>query len=75
MKTLLLVQDECAPDSLEYFDKKFLTIVGESRESFKKTAVKRTYLDDLIFEWSKNNFILHISGDFPFYSLSKVEIT
>lgn len=65
MKTIL-EQDDCAPDSLEYFDKKFKEITGENRYDFIKSS--KYVNNDSYF---KDNYILSTSIDGPYWRLEE----
>ena len=68
---LILEQDDAAPDSLEYFTKEFLRIVGVGIQTFKSKAKRHEFggcinHDDGIF-------VLQWCEDRPFYWLFEIE--
>ena len=71
-KTLVISQDDCAPDAREYFDNKMKSIVGYTIEGFKARASAVIKKDDHS-EYVLNNYVLTISADDPFYKLYKLK--
>lgn len=70
MKKTLTQQDDCAPDSLEYFDKRFEKILGCTRKEFKNKSVYTSVDDGYSHYWRFENYILEIHADDPYYKLS-----
>ena len=58
---LLLEEDDCAPDSFEYFSTKFKEIVGESVNDFSKKSSQS--INGVSITYKKGEFILTLSGD------------
>jgi hypothetical protein len=73
-----LVQDECAPDAMEYFEKEFIEKMGMTVKEFKAKALKIEVDDGYGFEWLWTNegfhYCLSIEAGDPFYKLYKTEI-
>ena len=65
----LLQQDDCAPDSLEHFEKMFYEETGLTILEFKDTSSLNGSLD--ILTWRLGDYFLSISADDPFYLLQK----
>lgn len=68
---ILLQQDDCAPDSLKYFDIRFQQIVGMSRHDFMAVAERSSVDDDYFIEWSYNGYVLSINAGDQFFVLSE----
>lgn len=66
-RKVILVQDEIAPDSLEYFSEKFKQKVGISLDEFKKKAFKVSLKMEIIY--CHKNYRLSWCYDDPFYIL------
>lgn len=71
--TKLFQQDDCAPDSLEYFESKLYEEVGVSLAGFIYQG-EFTHKGDLM-DWILDGYVLSISADDPFYILSKEDLT
>lgn len=71
--TKLFQQDDCAPDSLEYFESKLYEEVGVSLIGFKDQG-EFTHGGDCM-DWVLDGYVLSVSADDPFYILSKEELT
>jgi hypothetical protein len=69
------VQDECAPDALEYFEKSLVHITGYSLSEFKKAAKYTESHDGLHIEWQLDYWILEYDGDDPYHKLRKVAMS
>lgn len=68
-KKIILQQDDCAPDSYEYFEKDFKRITGLSVNEFRNIG-KELNEDVIIY----NNFILGLkTADYQFYTLYQIE--
>ncbi len=66
---LLFQQDDCTPDSYEYFCKKFKAEVGvEFRDWFSET-VCLTNDDSLVYE--NENYRAEVTADDPYWKLYK----
>lgn len=70
MKKKLTQQDDCAPDSLECFDKRFEQIVGCTRKEFQTKATRKDVDEGYNTYWTFENYILEIHADDPYYKLS-----
>lgn len=65
---VVLQQDDCAPDSLETFERHFPDFAGGlSVESFKAQALRKE--EGISVCWVLGNLELSYSADDPFYSL------
>lgn len=69
MAKLILMQDDCAPDSLEFFDKQMFDLLGMDIEMFKSISIKKTQPD--YFKYIDGEYYLEISADDPFWKLYK----
>tara|TARA_R110002051_G_scaffold102560_1_gene174034 strand:- start:476 stop:709 length:234 start_codon:yes stop_codon:yes gene_type:complete len=67
--TKLFQQDDCASDSLDYFESKLYEEVGVSLSSFKDQGEFTCGLN--FMDWVLDGYVLSISTDDPFYILSK----
>ncbi len=65
----LFQQDDCAPDSLEYFENKLYEEVGFSLAEFKYQGEFTCGLN--FMDWVLDGYVLSVSSDDPFYILSK----
>lgn len=65
---LLHHEDECAPDSLEYFIKEIKEKFGADFHKIRKEG-KRTEVTELCTQFQLGNFILDYNGDHPYYIL------
>lgn len=65
----LFQQDDCAPDSLEYFESKLYNEVGTSLSCFKEQGEFTCGPD--FMDWVLDGYVLSISADDAFYTLSK----
>jgi len=70
-KAYLLVEDDCAPDARETFEREFLKIIKLTLEQFKDKAIKTTRDNNYFVEYRLYGYLLEISADFPHYMLSK----
>ena len=72
----LLVQDDCAPDAMQYFLAAFRKEMGMTLNEFKSIATKEGEEDWT--EWALTSQGIHyrvaISADDPYYKLYKTEI-
>ena len=68
---IVLQQDNCAPDGLEYFDIRFQQIVGMSRHDFMAIAERSSTDNDYFMEWSYNGYVLSINAGDQYFVLSK----
>ena len=74
MSKYLLIEDECAPDAREFFEKEFKEKVGVSLQEFREKAVREKNKDDgysVVYIYV--GFKLSYSADDPYYHLSKIE--
>ena len=62
----LLIEDECAPDSYEFFNKKLKKITGYSIKDFKEKGNKIKY------GYILNNYKIEYFPDEPLWHLSKI---
>lgn len=69
----LFQQDDCAPDSLEYFESKLYEEVGVSLAGFKSQGEFTCGIN--FMDWVLDGYVLSISADDPFYILSKEDLT
>ena len=72
---IILYQDDCAPDSRQYFEKKFLELLGETMNSFLDTAEHHSPDNDYTNYYRKGNYELSISADDPYWKLCKLKNT
>jgi hypothetical protein len=70
MSKYLLVQDDCAPDSLEVFDRNLKEKFNLTRKDFHNGICKESK-DGLHIEHHFKGYILSFDGDDPYYKLSK----
>ena len=74
MSNHVLVEDDCAPDSINYFDKKMKELTGYTSGEFRHLAGNPTVSDDnMHMEWICDGWVLSFDGDDPQYKLDKVE--
>lgn len=67
---LLLQQDDCAPDALEFFERDFPAAAGGlTLAEFKLRARREDFDDGFATYWYLGRLILSISADDPFYEL------
>lgn len=71
-KKQLFQQDDCAPDSLEYFLKSFQKTTEMTMGEFVKKAELKTENDSMTMQWWYSKWVLEYSGDDPFYILYEV---
>ena len=70
---LILQQDDCAPDAMEFFEREFPAKAdGLTLEDFKRRAQYTSFLDGFESRWKYRNLILVISADDPFYALYEI---
>jgi hypothetical protein len=73
----LAVEDDCAPDAREYFEKDLIKITGLNLNEFREKAIRITepsgHITDYFVKYEYNGFLLEFSADDPYYRLSKVE--
>lgn len=73
---LVLMEDDCAPDAREYFEKKLYDLLGWTIREFQDEAGPPTISDDeLHMEWSVHNWVLSYDGDDPYYKLHRESLT
>lgn len=65
---LSFCQDDAAPDSMETFDDKMLSVTGFNTNDFENKA-SYAELDELTMQWVLGRFCLMYHGDDPFYKL------
>lgn len=65
----LLIEDDCAPDALEYFEKNFTKIVGLTIREFEALAKP---MEDNEFGTEYNGFVLEYFPEAPQYHLSRL---
>lgn len=68
MSKYLLMQDDCAPDAIEYFCKNLIEKFGITFMDFMERGT-RSYPDELTLEWRYKGYVLSFHGDDPFYKL------
>ncbi len=66
---LVLQQDDCAPDSMEYFEKQFLEMFKTTFTQFKIQAKKTT--QEMGADYDKDNIHIEWSCEDPFYKVYK----
>ena len=69
-RELLLAQDDCAPDSLEYFIKEMQEKFGLSIKDFKEDG-EEDLVNEILQEWRLGEYVLSFSGDDPYYRLER----
>jgi hypothetical protein len=74
MKKYLLVEDDCAPDALEYFIKDMKDKFGIEFNDFTQYG-KLIKPDSLTLEWHYQRYVLSYHGDDPVHKLEKRTIT
>lgn len=67
----VLQQDECAPDSLEYFEKDFIKETNFSLRDFISKSELTTSEDKTTITHSFNEYVLKWSCEDPFWTLYK----
>ena len=70
MKKYLLMEDDCAPDALEYFYKDLKEKFDLNFDDFIEKGV-RSEPDELSIEWRYKGYVLSFHGDDPFHKLEK----
>jgi hypothetical protein len=70
VKIKLFQQDDCAPDSMEYFEEQLVKEIGINSYKFKLDAKFKEA--DMTLSWELNGYLLEYSGDDPFYILYKL---
>lgn len=70
--TIILQQDDCAPDSLEFFERDFTNETGLTIQEFKDKA--RIETCNIGFSWTVGDYCLEWYCDDPFYALSKITV-
>jgi hypothetical protein len=65
VKQLLLVEDECAPDALEYFDSQLFKLTGLTLQDFFKNGER------IEFGYSLCEYSLEYLSDEPYWRLYK----
>lgn len=68
----VLIQDECAPDAEELFNKEFKQLIGMDIKEWINQSTYRTPDDNYTMEWLKDGYILSFSADAPYYDLHKI---
>ena len=64
---LILQEDDCAPDAIEYFGHEFERITGLTVDEFKKKSFRAPLQDAFIY--SHKGYRLMFSADDPCYKL------
>lgn len=67
----LIMEDDCAPDAREYFDKELLTLYGFTRKDFVERGIYVESENGLHCEWWLGEYILEYDGDDPFYKFRR----
>lgn len=70
MTRYVLQEDDCAPDSLEYFEAQMQEKLGLNIAEFKAKA-EHSVKDDCDM-WVFNGYRLEVSPDHPWYTLAEV---
>jgi hypothetical protein len=65
-------QDECAPDSLEYFKKDFEKIVGQSFDDWMKDSERTVSADGYCIVRIKGEFRLYCDAGEPWWRLEQL---
>jgi hypothetical protein len=66
---MLLQQDDCAPDVLEYFCRDFKGLMNMSVEEFKSLATHEVYDEGRGMQWRCKGVTLEYHCEDPFYCL------
>ena len=66
---LVLQQDDCAPDALEYFCANFKDLMGMPVEAFKKASLRETFDEGRGLRWTRGDFMLEFHCEDPYYQL------
>lgn len=67
---VILQQDDCAPDSLEYFIEKFKELISISPSEFRHDATKEEIDNGYQTDFYLGDYKLSICADDPYWSLS-----
>lgn len=70
--SLLLQQDDCAPDSLEIFQRDFLIRTGMSTIYFMERAFCAQFYDGVLYRY--NGYVLEWYCDNPYWELRSDEV-
>lgn len=65
----LLIQDDCAPDSLQHFESELLENHNLTINDFKKNGVTLSKHEDDFIRYEYNGFYLECFSDNPFWHL------
>lgn len=71
-RTVILQQNDCAPDSLEFFEKAFEKKYGFSFWDFKKKAERISEEDGYFIKFILGDIEATISADSPFWVVSEI---
>ena len=72
-KTLILQQDDCAPDALEFFLKDFEKMFSITLQEFKKQAVMREEDGGYEIIHAKDDIEVTIEAGDPWYKVYRIE--
>lgn len=64
-------QDDCDPDSMEYFEKSFLKNIGEKFDEWIKKSEKEIIDDGYEVRYHLGKVVVIISADHQFYNVYK----
>lgn len=64
VKQILLVEDECSPDAMEYFDSQLFKLTGLTLQDFFKNGER------IEFGYALNEYKLEYFPDDPYWRLS-----
>ena len=69
IRQLLVQEDDCAPDALEYFEKELIKLTGANVKTFREASTKNLneFGDEVSYMWL--NFELTSSADDPYWKL------
>ena len=72
-KTLILQQDDCAPDALEFFLKDFEKMFSMTLQEFKKQALRREVDDGYEIIYTRDDIEVTIEAGDPWYKVYRIE--
>ena len=72
---LLAIEDECAPDAEEYFNKRIKEKYNVTIKEIKKNGKYTLSDNELCMQWRYKSFTLEYNGDDPFHRLYKYKET
>ena len=72
-KTVILQQDDCAPDALDTFEEAFKTKFGFTFQDFKKKAKRESSDDEYMMTYTLNGIEASIEAGSPWWVVSKID--